>query len=311
MKKNIKYFIYKNLFAPCTKNRVLLIDDEFFVTDSIKIEHASLSNKSLDHLVKLRIETICPFKLEDILYGYVWRKQDRRLVIFIAYKASIAEHYCDFLQSNYVFPVFFCNLLYNISEKIEKAEVVNDHVVFSMPEKTFRLHTTDIAIYRANLISPDKKLRQLRQNLIGQFCERGVYACLFCLFMLFCSCGVVAKKHCQLNQFNKNLNYDVVNEIKSKSFLINKLQKFLKDENFCLYALDRVNNVRPEGVVFSNICAHANSRTLNISGHGNAVGEVINYQRALNQIPEVKKATTSRVRAKDGESFFDLEVQFE
>lgn len=308
MKKSVLSFFYNKLFEREDQAKVLLVDDNLFFTDTTKVNHAFLSENSLRRLVELRIESICPFNFEDILYGYVWRKKERSLTIFIAYKPRVVEKYGDLTKFQYILPRFFCELLYGSVAHVQSAKFVNKYIIFS---PKVRLCTASKEIYRANMVEHREKTKRLYRDISKKYFEYGTYLCAFCLILMIPLCGVVAKKEHQFFQFNKLLNPVAVQEIVSKQLIINKLERFFKSEKFCLYGLDKINVIRPDSVLFSDVHMYSGARTLSIKGHADSIGEVMNYQRMVDELPEVKRAAVSHVYAKDREAFFDMEVQFE
>ncbi len=292
--------------------KILLVEDEFFLIKNIKIKKIFLSKKSLDRFVKLQIESICPFSLEDILYGYVWQKTDKCLIIFIAYKQRICAKYCDYQDFSYIFPRFLCNLVDNRLLNIQHAKIAGDYIEFIDEfDEIRRFKITNNIIYRANLVPYANKSKLSYQILYTKYLEWGTYGCLLCLLFFLVLYGFLGVKRCQLARFSKLIDNETVAEIVTKADLLREVSRFCTHEDFCLSGLNIINIIRPDNVLFSDVQAYSVTRTLKIKGHADSVVAIMNYQKIINDLPAVKYVTVSHIRSKDREAFFNLEVQFE
>lgn len=307
----LKQFVHDTLLDTTKTDNVLLLEDDLFFIDTIQLKRSFLSVKTLSCLVKLRVESICPFDPEEALYGYIWRKKDQSLTIFIAYKPRVEARYHKLAEYNYILPLSFCDTLYGSNYNIQSAEVLDDSIVFHTPSQQICFRLISPKIYHANLADIKRKTRDICRTSLTKVFEYGSYFCLSLICLLFCSSGVVAGEAYKLRAIDKQLNGAQIEEIRSKDLLSNKLKRFLQSKDFCLSGLNTLNKLRPDGMVFQNACVCTISKLVNIRGQARSITEIMNYQRALEQLTEISRATLSHVHAKDREAFFDLEVKFE
>ncbi len=304
-----KIFLLKHLLIP--REKVLLVDNEFFFVESINVEKNLCSIRTLKQIVMLQIESICPFNLDDVLYGYFFDKNKRKLIIFIAYKDRVSATYGRLSNYNYILPQFFCNLLKDKCFDVEKVNIIDNFINFINDDKVLSLKVTDRKVYCANLVPDKKKFK----NLCNVFALNTLrFASLFCLLLLFIQVvplTVVCMKNKELSTLSKMVDDDAVSEVISQDKFLNEMKRFYRDDDFCLSGLNFINTVRTDDIVFTDVHAHSTSRALKIKGYADSVSSIESFQNNVKNLIGIKLSLASHIRSKDHKASFDLEVQFE
>jgi hypothetical protein len=287
-----------------------IIGEKYFFIDELLPEKLIESKCNVDRFVKLRVEALSPFALNEVMYGFF--KNESKLAIFIAYKRRLEPFLPE--RHSYIFPEFLPRLIVGYDFAIKNVRMDrNGDIIFSSASETFKLRGTDPIAFNVDLRDWKIKKRAKFLRNFSKFLNYGTCICSIML-MLICVCfGCVFFESLHLDGLKKQIEVRKleVDDVVSKNGFLENISKFYSGENFCLVSLEEINRVRPDDILFADVHCDADGRFLKIRGHAQSASSVAKYYSSLKQRPVVKNVKISNVHSYDRGAFFSMDIHFE
>jgi large-conductance mechanosensitive channel len=298
-----KYFCRK-------RDKICIVEKKYLFIDELAFNGPIKRRRDLECLAKLRVEAISPFALDDLLYGFF--ANESRLVIFIACKNRL-EQILPRQPSCIILPEILPNLIVGHDFALVRTRVgTDDTVTFHGTADDLKLKLSDPIIFNADLRQFSVKFRTKNLRKISTFLDYGIclnlvlvpLLCAFSIFLLF--------QGARLNSLEKQISErrTEVATITSKHAFLEHVSKFYSDENFCLEALEIVNQVRPDDILFVDANADFNGKMLKIKGTAPSVGSVTRYCDALKHCESIEILKPPHIYSRDRTAFFTVDIYF-
>jgi hypothetical protein len=291
------------------RDRICILGKEYFFIDEFSFEKPIKSNRALERFVRLRVEAISPFALDDVLYGFF--TNEAKVTIFIAYKPRVEQLFLD--KDAHIFPEFLPSMVTGRDFKITRANATRDgRVIFHSAAENLSIKLSNPMFFNADLKEFKRKVRAKSLGRLSVCLDYGICLCLVALFL---GCGVslfLIFQNSQLSGLKKQANAreSEVEDIASKYAFLGNVFKFYSRENFCLDALENINQVRPDDILFSDVNADADKKALKIKGHASSISSLEKYCGAMKRCANAISVETSNVRSLNHQAFFSVDVCF-
>ncbi|MDR2435838.1 MAG: hypothetical protein LBD33_00790 [Puniceicoccales bacterium] len=302
------HFRFKYL---CRKrDEICIVEKKHLFTDELAFNGSIRRKRDLECLARLRVEAISPFALDDLLYGFFANAS--QLVIFIAHRQRLEQIFPQH-PSCIILPEILPNLIVGHDFALARARVGADNAVtFHGAADDLRLKLSDPIIFNADLRPLPAKIRAKNLRKISTFLDCGICLNLMLVPLLFAFSIFLLFQGARLNSLEKQISKRraEVATITSKHAFLEYVSKFYSGENFCLEALETVNQVRPDDILFADADADFNGKMLKIKGTAPSVGSVTEYCDALKHCESIKNLELLHIYSRDRMAFFAINIYF-
>ncbi|MDR3274331.1 MAG: hypothetical protein LBS87_03320 [Puniceicoccales bacterium] len=307
IKRSLHFLGPKNFYR--RRGGAHILRKEYFFIDEFFFEKPIKSKRDLERFVRLRVEAVSPFSVDDVSYGFF--ANGAKLTIFIAYKDRVKR--LPLRENSHIFPEFLPSMVIGHDFAVKCVRVNRDDtIIFHGAVEDLKLRLSNPAIFNADLRDIRLKTRAKILRKFSMFLDYGV---CFCLVALLLACGFSVfslSQDLRLNNLKKQIDARKaeVENIASKHAFLGRISKFYSRENFCMTSLEAINQVRPDDILFSDVHSDADKRAIKIRGHGQSVGSVTKYCNAMKRCANVSSAEASNIRSHDHKAFFTIDVCF-
>lgn len=268
------------------KENICLIPDEFFFIDEIAIP-SEIEVKEIKSFAFLQLESITPFPLEQILWGYLYQEDKRKLILFAALKDRLTENNFSELENYYwVLPEFCYTHKDLTNEELWNADI--------RPEEYKKKEQRDRKLLK--IINHSFKLSSI---LIG--------------LLLFIEVGLTLGKSINDTKQEKiQSQYLAVKEIEDQHNLIQKLEQISKNKLEPVKILEQANQIRLDSkisITYDTVDLN-NENTITIKGTAGSINQLNSYIDLLKKsgvfgIYEDPKSST-----KSGKTNFTIKLNY-
>ncbi|MDR2721034.1 MAG: hypothetical protein LBB15_01975 [Puniceicoccales bacterium] len=302
------HFKFKRFYRK--RDKICIVEKKYLFIDELAFDRPIKRRRDLEGLVWLRVEAISPFAPDDLLYGFFVKKS--RLVLFIAHKRRL-EQVLPQQSSCIILPEILPSLIVGHDFTIARARMGwDDTITFHGTGNDIRLKLSDPMVFNADLRQLPAKIRAKNLGKISTFLDYGIclnlvlipLSCTFLIFLLF--------QGVHLNSLEKQIaeRRVEVETVISKNVFIEYVSKFYSSENFCLKALETVNQVRPDDILFVDAHANFDRKFLKIKGTAPSVSLVAKYCDTLRNCESIQILEPSNIHSRDRMAFFTIDIYF-
>jgi hypothetical protein len=301
------YFRFKHFYR--RRDRICIVEKKYLFLDELALGKPIKRRRDLERLVRLRVEAISPFPLDDLLYGFF--ANESKLVLFIAYKHRLGQIILE--QPPCILPEILPSLITGRDFALTRIATDWDNAaIFHGAGEDLTLKLSDPVVFNADLREFPAKVHGRNLKKILMFLDCGIclnlviipLLCAFSAFLLF--------QGMRLNSLEKQVSEPraEVADVVSKHAFLERVSKFYSSENFCLAALETVNKVRPDDVLFTDVHADSDEKILRIKGTAPSVSLVTRYCDLLRHCESVEILEPSRIHSRDRRAFFTVDIHF-